>query len=103
MLSIDEIKQKIIPICEKHGVLKAVLFGSYARNEATPESDVDFQLTLPKGTGLLKLCTINNEFEDALEKDVDVITHIPQRTDLLFYNHFRETFSRDRIVLYEAE
>ena len=103
MLSVEEIRRRIVPICKKHGVTKAVLFGSYARNEATQDSDVDFQLVLPKGASLLKLCTINNEFEDALEKNVDVITQIPNRTDLLWYNRFRENFARDGIVLYEAK
>ncbi|MBR3621761.1 MAG: nucleotidyltransferase domain-containing protein [Selenomonadaceae bacterium] len=103
MLSVEEIRRRIVPICEKHGVTKAVLFGSYARNEATQESDIDFQLILPKGASLLKLCAINDEFEDALEKDVDVITRVPKRTDLLWCNRFRENFAKDGIVLYEAK
>ena len=42
VLTIEEIKEKIRPICEKYRVVKLFLFGSYARGEATAESDVDF-------------------------------------------------------------
>ena len=102
VLSIDEIKQKIIPICKKHGVLKAVLFGSYARNEATEDSDIDFQIILRRGSGLLKLYAINSEFEDVLGRNVDFITKIPRKDNFLYYKRFRENFERDGIVLYES-
>ena len=44
ILSIDEIRDKIRPICEKYKVEKVWLFGSYARGEATEESDVDLHI-----------------------------------------------------------
>ena len=102
MLSIEEIKRRIVPICEKHGILKAVLFGSYARNEATNESDVDFQITLQRGSGLLKLYAINSEFETALGTKVDFITKIPKKRGLLYEKRFRENLEKDGIVLYEG-
>ena len=41
ILTIDEIRVKIRPICEKYKVKKLCLFGSYARGEAREDSDVD--------------------------------------------------------------
>ncbi len=40
--TIEEIKQKSVPIAKKYGVKKFSLFGSYARGEATKNSDLDF-------------------------------------------------------------
>ena len=40
--TLDEIKQKAIPIAIEYGVNSMSLFGSYARGEATENSDVDF-------------------------------------------------------------
>jgi len=37
----DEIKHKITPIADKYQLRAVYLFGSYARNEATKDSDVD--------------------------------------------------------------
>ena len=42
VLTIAEIKDRVIPIVQSHGVNSFSIFGSYARNEATDESDLDF-------------------------------------------------------------
>ena len=42
VLSIDEIKRRIVPIVVKYGVNSFSLFGSYARGEADDNSDLDF-------------------------------------------------------------
>lgn len=39
--SIDELAERIAPIARELGVERIYLFGSYARGEATPDSDVD--------------------------------------------------------------
>ena len=43
MLTLEAIKDKITPVCRKYGVKRAYLFGSYARGEATAQSDVACQ------------------------------------------------------------
>ena len=37
----NEIKSVIIPILQKYDIIKASLFGSIVRGEATEESDID--------------------------------------------------------------
>jgi len=41
ILSITEIQRKLFPLFEGLDVKKAILFGSYARNQETVESDID--------------------------------------------------------------
>ena len=41
MLSVDEIKSIITPLVEVYPVRRVILFGSYARGDATEYSDVD--------------------------------------------------------------
>lgn len=43
--AVSEISRIIAPILEKYGVSRAYLFGSYARGDALPESDIDCVLT----------------------------------------------------------
>ena len=50
--SIDEIRKIVAPIAKQHGVDKVFLFGSYARGDATPASDVDLCVDAPKLRGL---------------------------------------------------
>lgn len=39
--STEELKKRIAPVAKKYGIRAVYLFGSYARNEATEQSDVD--------------------------------------------------------------
>ena len=41
LYTIEDIHQILNPIFEKSGVIKAVLFGSYAKNSARDDSDID--------------------------------------------------------------
>lgn len=80
-------------------VLKAWLFGSYARGEQTPESDVDilvvFDQETGKGVSLLKHIGIALGLEDLLGKKVDLITE----GSLLPFA--QETAEKDKILIYE--
>ncbi len=48
MLTVDELKKKILPVAKKHNIEEIYLFGSYARGEATIDSDIDLLLKVSK-------------------------------------------------------
>ena len=73
MLTITEIKQRLFPIFNKHNVKKVVIFGSYARDEATTQSDLDLLVDTDDNTRGLKLFGILGEIKDVLKLDVDLI------------------------------
>ena len=66
--SIDEIRQIVTPIAKQHGVDKVFLFGSYARGDATPASDVDLCVDAPKLHSLFALGGLYADLEDARKK-----------------------------------
>lgn len=72
---IKELQKKITPILEKNSVVRASVFGSFARGEDTPESDVDILVELPKGKSLLDLIHLKNELEDLINKKVDLLSY----------------------------
>lgn len=80
-------------------VLKAWIFGSYARGEETENSDVDilvvFDQNSGKGVSLLKHISIALGLEDQIRRKVDLIT---EGTLLPFA---KETADRDKILIYE--
>lgn len=74
-LTFEVIQQKTLPLLKKHGVVKAAVFGSVGRNEATPASDVDFLVDFAVGRSLLDLIALKRELEETLQGLVDVVTY----------------------------
>jgi predicted nucleotidyltransferase len=70
-----DIKTRIVPILVKQGVLKASLFGSYARGEAGKHSDIDLLVKLDKSKTLLDLIALQLELKKKLRIKVDVLTY----------------------------
>lgn len=62
----------IIPIAPKYNVEEIYLFGSYARGEATQESDLDFLVFGEKSFKLTMLFALAEELREAFQKEVDV-------------------------------
>jgi predicted nucleotidyltransferase len=58
----------------KHGATHLRLFGSVARGEAGPRSDVDFLVDLEPGRSLVDLGGLLVDLEDLLGRKVDVVT-----------------------------
>ena len=83
--SIDEIREIVAPIAKQHGVDKVFLFGSYARGDATPASDVDLCVDAPKLRGLFALGGLYADLEDALKKSID---HFPPCCVAIYGNTF---------------
>ncbi len=74
-ISIEEVKNKIIPLLKEYGVMRAALFGSLVRGEETNESDIDILVELPEKASLLDLAGLKIDLEELLKKEVDVITY----------------------------
>ncbi len=65
-------RNKILQLADKYGAKNLRVFGSFARDEDLPESDIDF-LTDMEGS-LLKRVALIQELEDLLGRKVDVMT-----------------------------
>lgn len=96
--SVSEIRDMVFPIAEEYGVEKVILFGSYAKNEATSNSDVD--LLISKGM----LCKYQDyvaffeKLERVFNKNVDLITTSSLES---CSNDFRDNVYKEGIVIYE--
>jgi predicted nucleotidyltransferase len=75
----DEVLTKLrqhAPALQAEGILHLALFGSMARNEAGPNSDVDLMAEYDpeKSLSLLDICKLQNKIEDLLDAKVDLAT-----------------------------
>jgi len=73
MEDLNEIKKKIKSILKKKGIVRAGIFGSYARGEQKKNSDIDILIEF--NDSLLTLVGIEMELERALKKKVDLLTY----------------------------
>lgn len=92
--SLNEIKEKTTPIARAYGIQSLGVFGSYARNEATDDSDIDFCVEKGSLRSLLQYFAFVDELEKELGCHVDVVT--TEIEDKRFLNHMLE----ERILLY---
>jgi predicted nucleotidyltransferase len=94
MQSIDEIKQKAVPIARQYGIEKLGIFGSYAKGKATEKSDIDFVVEKGKVRGLQFYAFVDS-LEAKLGLPVDVLTY-EQLPETLFM----DDVLRDEVPIY---
>lgn len=95
MLSLEEIKQKIEPVCQKYGVKKVYLFGSYARGEATDMSDIDIRIEKGNIKDLFTMVGFRLDIISALDKEIDLISIVPESKT------FKTNINDDEVIIYE--
>ena len=70
--SIGELSSLVRPLLSKYGMDSAKVFGSYARGEATEQSDIDLLLIGRPGFRALDVYGVGEELRRLSGKDVDV-------------------------------
>ena len=94
VLTIKQIKERIKPIMEKHGIEDVYLFGSYARGEANSNSDVDIYCSSGDVKTMIDEVAFIEELENALNKKVDLVTIGSQ-----MHEYFRQQLEEDMIKI----
>lgn len=77
MPTADVLKSKrndILRLAAEHGARQIRVFGSAARGEASPTSDIDFLVRMDRGRNLLDLIELGQELESILHRKVDILT-----------------------------
>lgn len=96
-MSTQAMTEKISEYFKTQPVLKAWLFGSFARGEETPESDVDILVEFDKDArvSLMKHAGMIVDLEKKLSRPIDLVVN---GTLLPFA---RKSADRDKILIYE--
>lgn len=70
----DEVFSRIVSILEENGAKKVAVFGSYARGESKPGSDIDILVEFTERKSLLSLVGLEMKLTEALQIKVDLLT-----------------------------
>lgn len=71
---VGEKRDAIIALAAKHGALNPRIFGSVARGEASPESDIDLLVKMEEGRSLHDLSALVQDLQELLGVKVDVVS-----------------------------
>lgn len=98
ILSLEEIKFLVEPVFKCHNMKSAYVFGSYARGEATNNSDVDILIDYGENIiSLFELAALKRKLHAILKKDVDLIT----TGSLKQSGVFSKVVNREKVKIFE--
>jgi predicted nucleotidyltransferase len=75
-------REEILQLAAQNGAYNVRVFGSVARGESRPDSDIDFLVNLEAGRSLLDLARLLRQLEALLDCPVDVMTEAGLRPRL---------------------
>ena len=91
--TLKEKRREVLRLAALYGAQNMRIFGSLARGESGPPSDVDILITLEPGRSLLDLIALKQDLEDLLGCKVDVVT------EAAVSPYLRERVLRDAVAL----
>lgn len=89
--------QTLVKVAKQHRLAYLAVFGSYARGEATAQSDVDLVARFGRPVTLFEVLDVQHEMEDVLGLDVDLIVE----EAVVPHPFVREQIMKEAVVLYE--
>ena len=70
---LKEKREEILRLAAKHGASNVRVFGSVARGEAGPDSDVDFLVEVDAKRSILDMGRLQMELQELLDTKVDLV------------------------------
>lgn len=88
-----EHRTEILQLAREHGAHNVRLFGSVARGDDQPDSDLDLLVEMEPGRSLLDHIALKQDLEDLLGREVHVVT------EALLHPRLRERVLREAVAL----
>ncbi len=95
--TIEEIKKILKKLLKNMPVENVVLFGSYAKNEATKDSDLDFVIDTKEKLIGFKLFSLITKIEETFNKDIDAF----EKSEIIKNSKIDEEIKRTGVIVYE--
>lgn len=100
VLSLDSLKELLLPIAKQYEIKSISVFGSYARNEAKPTSDVDLLIDGGNFIGLVEYMDMVKHMENALGRTVDVVMKSSfENSDSIADRLFHDVIEKEKVKL----
>ena len=96
MITPTDISTAASRVLAQYDVSEAYLFGSFARGEQTPNSDIDLRLVCGDTMTFGTLYELSHELERELGRKVEIVTNPPEH----MRPAFRKSIKQEEIRLY---
>jgi predicted nucleotidyltransferase len=77
--SLRKVRSEILAVVTRHGASNVRIYGSVARDEAGPDSDIDLLVDMEDGRSLMDLAGLHLDLEDLLGFQVEIGTDVKPR------------------------
>lgn len=98
MISPTDISTAVSRVLARYDASEAYLFGSFARGEQTPDSDIDLRLVCGNTMTFCTLYELSHELEKELGRKVDIVTNPPEH----MRPPFRKSIELDEVCIFEV-
>jgi predicted nucleotidyltransferase len=102
MISINEIKRKLTVLNENQVIRKVVLFGSYARGDASRKSDMDLVVIMNTNKRFFDRFELCDRLYDIFNTGLDIFPYTEEEFSRISHRPFIKTIIKEGIVVYES-
>jgi len=95
--TIDEIKMILKNVLQNQPVYQVILFGSYAKNEATKKSDIDLIIDTKKALKGFSLIRLICQIQEALDKPIDGF----EKYEIIENSKIDKEIKKTGVIVYE--
>ena len=101
-LTIDKLKSILTPLFKKKGVIKAVVFGSFARKTDSRKSDLDLMIIVETNKRFFERYeTFNEIFEVIRGPAIDMLIYTPEELKNISHRVFIQRILKEGSTIYE--
>ena len=95
--TLDEIKEILFPIFKANNVVKAILFGSYAKGSQTLKSDIDILIDSNGKINGIDFFGVREDIYEALDVPIDLI----EASQVIDGGRAQHEIAESGVVIYE--
>lgn len=95
MDKLDELRDHVLSVLLSHGAKRVAVFGSFARGEDAPGSDIDLLVAFKEPLGLFRLARVQRQLEERMGRKIDLVTEGG------LSRHIRPFVEKEKQVIYE--
>ncbi|MFY9309423.1 MAG: nucleotidyltransferase family protein [Bacteroidia bacterium] len=92
-MQINSIKELILSVLKNYPIKKAAIFGSFARNEANDESDIDLLIEPSKSITIFDVLRLERDLSKVTSRKIDVVEYTAIKSSI------RSNILKDAIVI----